>query len=1115
MSGRRYLTHLLTDRQTGRIIGVDVNVNARSFMGGRILVANRGEIAIRIMRAAAELGLQTVAVHPDDDERSLHVLRADAAYRLRGQGASAYLDIDQVIEAARATGSTLIHPGYGFLSENAELARRCDRDGLTLVGPGPRVLDLFGDKGQARRLATEHDVPVLPGTTGATTLQQVQAFAAEHGAVMLKAVAGGGGRGMRAVPAGGDIAEAFERCSSEAAQAFGIGDLYVERLLIRPRHIEVQVIGDGRGGVSHLWERDCSIQRQQQKVVEVAPSPNLAPQLRDQLLASALRLASAVGYRGLGTFEFLVLGREFWFIEANPRLQVEHTITEEITGVDLVQAQIRIALGETLADLGLSEPPEIRGASIQARLNLETLSDEGLVIPGAGTLGTFVIPSGPGVRVDTFGYPGYTTSLRYDSLLAKVIVRADDFPTAARRAYLAVSEFRVEGAPTNRALLQGVLKHPDFLRGNWNTGFIPDHLTELLQSDHRDRFFSAESKSGDRGAAIAPPEVPAGLAVVLSPLPGTVLTVDVALGDRVAVGSRVAVLEAMKMEHVVRAESAGVVRAVLVAPGDTVPPGAGVVALEPADVSAAEHAIPAGPDADRADWSAEVAEIERRRRAALAMGGRERVDRQHAAGRLTVRERVDAFADDGSFQEIGALTAFVNYSESGALVSEQPANFVAGTARVRGRKVVVGADDFTVRGASGDGAVYAKQIFLERYAGDMRLPMIRLMEGASGGGSVKMVSDAGYTYVPVLPGWDAVVDNLSLVPVVSACLGPTVGLGAARAVMSHLTIAVAGKGQVFTAGPPVVRGGTGEVLTPEQLGGADVHRHSGAVDRFVSSEREAFDVIRAFLGYLPDSVFELPPVIVNDDPVERRDEFLLSAIPRNRREAYLAAPILDAIFDEGSVFPYATFGDSTITALARLDGHPVGVLAADPAQGATMSVEGATAVTRLVDLCETFHLPLVSLTDQAGVTIGLAAERRGTIRYGARAITAVYQARVPQAEIILRRVYGVGGAGIVNRHATSRSWAWPSGDWGSLPAQGGIEAAFRAELAAASDPEAMIARIREHLAAVASPFRTAERFGVQDLIDPRDSRRLLCDWVRDAYRVLPELRGRPSFGTRP
>jgi acetyl-CoA carboxylase carboxyltransferase component len=397
----------------------------------------------------------------------------------------------------------------------------------------------------------------------------------------------------------------------------------------------------------------------------------------------------------------------------------------------------------------------------------------------------------------------------------------------------------------------------------------------------------------------------------------------------------------------------------------------------------------------------------------------------------------------------------------------------------------------------------------------MRLPAVRLLDGASGGGSVKMAIDAGYTYVPVNPAWDAIVDNLSLVPVVAAALGPTVGLGAARLVMSHLSILVEGKGQLFTAGPPVVLGGTGERLTKEELGGAGVHRANGAVERVVSDEETAFAVVRQFLSYLPGSVFELPPVTAATDPAGRREEALLGAVPRNPRRLYDAHAILAAVFDEGSVFPYAGYGGGTLTALARLDGHPVGVIAADPSQGATMSAEGALAMTRLVDLCETFHLPVISLTDQAGLTIGTAAERAATIRHGARAITAVYQARIPQAELIIRRVYGVGGAGIINRHRASRSWAWPSGDWGSLPAKGGIEAAFRARIAAAADPEAELARLSAQVAAVTSPFRTAEHFGVQDIIDPRESRPLLCDWVRDAYRLVPEYIGRPSFGTRP
>jgi acetyl-CoA carboxylase carboxyltransferase component len=520
----------------------------------------------------------------------------------------------------------------------------------------------------------------------------------------------------------------------------------------------------------------------------------------------------------------------------------------------------------------------------------------------------------------------------------------------------------------------------------------------------------------------------------------------------------------------------------------------------------------AGP---AAGWQAEAGEIGRRRELASAMGGPDKVRRQRDSGRLAARDRIARLADPGSFDEIGPLTGFGDYDEAGGLISLTPANFIAGTARVGGRPILLAVDDFTIRGGSGDAAIHAKQVFSERYANEMRLPVVRLLDGASGGGSVKTTLDSGSTYVPVNPGWDAVVDNLSLVPVVAAALGPTVGLGAGRLVMSHLAVMVTGVGQLFTAGPPVVRGGTGEDLSKEELGGHAVHRRNGAIERFAGSEDEAFQIIRGFLSYLPDSVHQIPPVAECADPASRRDESLLGAVPRNPRSPYRIAPIMEAIFDRGSVFRYAEYGGATVTALARLCGYPVGVLATDPYKGATMSLEGALAMTRLVDLCETFHLPLVSLTDCGGIAIGLEAERRGTIRHAARAIAAVYQARVPQAELIIRRVYGVAGAGIVNRHRAGRCWAWPSGDWGSLPVQGGVEAAFRARLDGAADPAAEAERIRASLAAVSSPFRTAERFGVQDMIDPRESRPLLCGWVRDAYRVLPELAGRPSFGTRP
>ncbi|WP_339804573.1 carboxyl transferase domain-containing protein [uncultured Marinobacter sp.] len=1091
----------------------------------RILVANRGEVAIRIIRAARQLGMETVSVYAKDDEASLHVSYADQSCELPRQGAAGYLDAQALVDVAGRTGCSAVHPGYGFLSENADFARLCAAQGLRFIGPNPEILDLFGSKVSALALAREAGVPVLPGTSGATSLDDARAFAEEHGAIMLKAMAGGGGRGMRVVRDPGELAEAYARCQSEALQAFGNGELYVEKLLHHARHIEVQIVGDGSGQVTHLWERDCTIQRRHQKLIEIAPSPVLDETVRDQILAAAVKLAAHVAYDNIGTFEFLVSDDGFWFMEANPRLQVEHTVTEEITGVDLVQTQIHLASGHSLADLGLQTSPAANGFAIQARVNLEALSEDGSPVPKAGLLRVFSPPSGPGIRVDTYGYAGYQSSHRYDSLIAKVIARGKDFTTAAAALSGALHEFHIADVPTNTSLLRAVLEHPVFRGGRYSTSFIQEHRKVLqdAMAGQTGRFppgslLAADTSPAPAASAVSLPKDYHPADAVHAPMEGMIVSVEVAIGDAVRRGEPLMVIEAMKMEQSVRAPQDGIVRSLLASPGDVIKEQSILAIIES---SGSQNSVSEGAPSDTffaeedEGWGAEVAEIDRRLEMAKEMGGKDKVEKQKAKGKLTPWQRVYALVDASSFTEVGALTGFADYDENGELINVKPANFIGGTARLDGRKVTLGVDDFTLRASSGDSAIHGKQIFLENYARQMQLPVVRLLDGASGGGSVKMALENGFHYVPINPGWDAVVDNLSLVPVVAAAVGPTVGLGAARLAMSHLAVMVRGIGQAFTAGPPVVKGSTGEDLTLEELGGADIHADSGVVERMVNSEEEAFDVIRSFLSYLPRNVDELPPRQICDDSADRRDEYLLKSIPRNSRRPYDINAILSSIFDRGSVLIYAEYGGSAVTALARLNGYPVGVLATNPLKGVTMSVEGAQAVTRLVDLCETFHLPIVSLTDQGGVSIGSAAERRGTIRHGVRAISAIYQAKVPQAELILRRIFGVGGAGMINRHRASPSWSWPSGTWGSLPSKGGIEAAFSAHLNQVENRELEMERISEQMEQIASPFRTAEHFGVQNMIDPRESRRLLCDWVEDAYRTLPKLLGKPAFGARP
>lgn len=516
-------------------------------------------------------------------------------------------------------------------------------------------------------------------------------------------------------------------------------------------------------------------------------------------------------------------------------------------------------------------------------------------------------------------------------------------------------------------------------------------------------------------------------------------------------------------------------------------------------------------------WLPEIDELHRREDLARQMGGAEKVAKHHAQGRLAVRERINLLLDADTFHETGALAGKATY-EGGKLTAFQPANFVLGTGKIEGRKVVVAGDDFTVRGGAADAAIMGKQVYAEKMAHDLLLPLVRLVDGTGGGGSVKSLDDMGYTYVPYNPGWDYVVANLGRVPVVAAALGSTAGLGAARLAAAHFSIMVAQTSQLFVAGPPVVRYGMGQDLSKEELGGVAVHRSSGAVDNIASSEEDAFRQIRRFLSYLPRSAWELPPMnATSEDDPGRREESLLSAIPRNRRRVYKIRPILDAIFDAGSVFEMGReVGGATVTAFARLDGCSVGVLAPDPyVGGGGLSALGADKLARFVDLCGTFHLPVVNLVDQPGLVIGLDAERGGAIRHGVRAIAAVYQARIPMVEVILRRVFGVGGAGMTNAHGLNLRYAWPSGDWGSLPVEGGIEVAFRRDLEASDDPAGMREEILARMEGVRSPFRTAEAFGIEEIIDPRDTRPLLCEWVHDAYRLLPSLLGPWSHAMRP
>ncbi|MBV8698640.1 MAG: methylmalonyl-CoA carboxyltransferase [Bradyrhizobium sp.] len=518
------------------------------------------------------------------------------------------------------------------------------------------------------------------------------------------------------------------------------------------------------------------------------------------------------------------------------------------------------------------------------------------------------------------------------------------------------------------------------------------------------------------------------------------------------------------------------------------------------------------------NWKVELDELARREAFAREMGGVEKVKRQRDQGRLTVRERIDALVDSNSFHEIGAVSGTGEYDEHGELTQLTPANCVFGRARIDGRTVVVVGDDFTVRGGSADASISAKPLMAEEMAHDFRLPIIRIIEGSGGGGSVKTIETKGAANLPGGIGGNRAyrytTENMTRVPVVALGLGSVAGLGAARLVASHYSI-MTKNSAMFVAGPPVVKR-LGQDLSKQELGGAEIQTRAGAVDHAVETEEEAFVCARRFLSYLPSSVYELPPTLAcNDDP-ERAEDSLMKAVPRSRRQVYKMRPIIEAVVDNGSFFEVAqNFGRPIIVGLARLEGRAVLVLAGDPFHyGGSWTADACQKVVRWVDFAETFHLPIVYLMDCPGFMIGLEAEKAATIRHGVRAMAAVNQSTVPWCTVIVRNSFGV--AGVVHQPADRFSirYAWPSAYWGSLPLEGGIEAAYRAEIDAADNPAAKLKEIEDRLNKLRSPFRSAEKFWVEEIIDPRKTRSLLCEFARLA-EPLRTVGLAPNMAIRP
>lgn len=518
-------------------------------------------------------------------------------------------------------------------------------------------------------------------------------------------------------------------------------------------------------------------------------------------------------------------------------------------------------------------------------------------------------------------------------------------------------------------------------------------------------------------------------------------------------------------------------------------------------------------------WQPEIDELNRRRALAEELGGPDAVAKHIAGGRLTVRGRVDKLVDAGSFQEVGKLTGTGGYKD-GKLESMLPAPYVMGIAKIRGRPVAVGGEDFTVRGGTSWGSSRRKGGqggFIEDFAAKYRIPLVNLIDGS--GGSVASIKKRGHAVFPGVHGFEKSVELMGMVPVVSAVLGVAAGGPAGRAILSHWSVMVAGQSQVFAAGPPVVKRALGLEVTREELGGSKIAVDAGGtIDNVVATEADALRQVGDFLSYLPQNVWELPPVVACGDPVERRDEELATIIPRDRRKPYDMRKLMRGIFDRDSIFEIQpSWGKGIITAFARLDGRPVGVCANNPmVYAGAMDAKAARKQGHFVELCDTFHLPLVYLVDQPGFLVGPQAESAGTLRDGMRALYIAMQATVPAFTLVVRKCYGMAGMAACDKAGIDFKIAWPNAEIGNLPVQGGARAAFKKEIEGAPDPAAREAEIEAELSALCSPFRMAEAFAVEDIIDPRETRPYLCRFVETAYSTMhTKLGPKPRYGVRP
>ena len=1114
----------------------------------KILIANRGEIAIRIARTCNDLGIKTVGIFSEDDINSLHLSKMDESFMINEKGASAYLNIKKVIAVAKREKVDGIHPGYGFLSENPAFAKAAKQAKIKFIGPTEKCLTIFGDKSEAKKLALKLDIPVVRGTQGKTSLKQASTFFKDlkkNSSLVIKAIAGGGGRGMRVVDSESDLKDAMNRASSEAKSAFDSSDLYVEEYLKNYRHVEVQVLGDGKGQAIHMHERECSTQRRHQKIIEIAPAPGIKKELKEKMFNASVALIKESKYEGLATVEFLVdyAKEDFKFIECNARLQVEHTVTEAVLGLDLVKAQIQISSGKNLKQLKLEQEniPEPKGFAIQSRVNMEVMDSEGDTKPSGGKFVSFDLPSGPGVRSDSYGYSGYETNPAFDSLIAKIITHSpeDNFKQALKRNYRSLCEFKIEGVPTNLDLLKNILSDTKFKNNELHTNFLDQNIKNLLSkgkhanlSDINRSIKKDAPKRGkiedldplavlDHGKTggvfvdesenilqLENEELEEGLSSIKAPMQGMIVKFDVKQGDEIWKGKPLLIMEAMKMEHEVLSGISGIVKEIKVQPQDTVFEGHSLMTIELAEVK--EKTTKKTKDVDLDRIRPDLKEALERKGASHDENRPEAVKKRYSTGHRTARENIEDLCDKGSFVEYGSVVIAAQRrrrSEEDLIKNTTGDGMVCGLGQVNGdlfdesdSRVMAMSYDYMVLAGTQGKMNHAKKDRMFEIAEQNRLPTILFAEGGGGRpGDTDTSGVAGldclaFTYFAQLSG---------LVPVIGITTGRCFAGNAVLLGCCDVIIATEDS-NIGIGGPAMIEGGGLGVFTPDEVGPMDVQVPNGVVDLSVKDEKEAVEVAKKYLSYFQGSVKDWKA------PDPRKLRF---TVPENRLRYYDMREVIEGIADIGSILEIRKdWAPGIITSFIRIEGRPVGVVANNPGHlSGAIDSPGADKGSRFIQLCDAFDIPILSLIDCPGIMVGPESEKTALVRHASRMFVVGANIETPLMSVVIRKAYGLGAQAMAGGSFKIPLFTvtWPTGEFGGMGLEGAVKLGYRKELEAIKDPKK---RIEAYEKMVADSYHRgravnmASHFELDDVIDPAETR----NWIMGALKSLPPKKDRTS-----